>query len=280
MRQLSPAAIDPYERFRQIVEAKHDPRRTRLRAISPEVQGHYQHYDVNKHELSAVVPVGYVGLQKEDLLNCYSVNTKPLDELKTRIRESQPIEIRGKCQYCCISAPDTFDHYLSFDEYPEFAVCALNLLPCCASCNRKKGQYLVIHGKRTIVNLYFDHLPAVRYLGVELIFKDGIPKAKYTLTQQPAITDALFELISAHFRRLNLLSDFSENSAEVFSEARSKVAAYLDDLSKAKIEDLLRREAERLSNYFSTNFWKAVLYEALAQSDDFLELCGAMDIAN
>lgn len=44
-----------------------------------------------------------------------------------------------KCPYCSINQPTTLDHYMPESQYKALAVCRLNLVPMCGTCNNLKS---------------------------------------------------------------------------------------------------------------------------------------------
>ena len=58
----------------------------------------------------------------------------------------------NKCPFCGVGRVSTLDHYLPKTKYPTYAVTPVNLVACCAECNKKrKNRRLVKRGK---MNLY------------------------------------------------------------------------------------------------------------------------------
>ena len=218
MRNLIPSQLDPWEVFKDIVLAKNLDRSSRLKAIFDSIRNCYENYNQNKYELSKIAMNTFNNSEREDLEHCYNGKTQPLDRLLASIKMAQPTEIRNKCQYCGIDSPNTFDHYLPISWFPEFAVYSLNLLPCCATCNGKKLNAFLLNNERQIVNLYFDSLPIVQYLYVNINYHYDEPVAIYHLQQSSDISAQTFRLIETHYSRLDLLSRFQANSPEVFSE--------------------------------------------------------------
>src|SRR5690606_4544712 len=87
------------------------------------------------------------------------------------------------CQYCGINTDDQIDHYLPKEEFLDFNVHSLNMIPCCARCNQEKGQYWVdnLTNEKGIINLYRDELVRKQYLFVDIKFSEGIFIGNYYL---------------------------------------------------------------------------------------------------
>jgi len=251
--------------------------------MSESVRRHYEYYLSNRNNLAAVSPHNYQGQMKSDLLHCYEVDTNALDEMKAAIRKPQYVfgGTSNKCQYCTINTSSTVDHYLPKEIYPEFAVYALNLVPCCHECNGFKGTIFLIDGERQFVNFYFDLLPVRRFLRVRFEFKDEvIPVPTYYVEQIPEISGELVDIINNHFQRLQLNRRYSECTSDVITghilsiQQNGLVGNFLT------ITELLHDEASKDQRMFGHNFWRSVLTEELANSEHFITITIPTVIAN
>lgn len=273
MRKLVPSSLDPYNVLNDIALAKRSERGERLQKMASEIYNYYKMYSDSISDFSIMCPIGFTGLDKEDLEDCYLGKTNPLSRLLADIRESQDLPIRNQCQYCGIGSADTFDHYLPRSIFPEFAVFSLNLLPCCDTCNKHKSNIFLIDGKRQIINLYYDNLISVRYLNVSISYKGDVPIAEYSLIKPTGISDSQFCLIQSHYTKLKLLERYRKRSPEVLSETQSSIKTHIKVKSIERVTQFLLEEAQRLRGRFSNNYWKVVLYEGMANSSKFVEDC-------
>jgi hypothetical protein len=274
MRNLTPSSHSPIAVYRQVVRAKRaGSRQDRLARRVKTIRAYYQEYEDCKYELESIKVHRYTLQQREDLLHCYTQRTRPLNELLADIRSKLPNIISNKCQYCNIDSPQTFDHYLSKGTFPEYAIHALNLLPCCYACNQIKGEkFLDLSGNRRVVNLYFDRLPRQRYLRVQIDFDiSNTPSATYSLARPAGLRHRTFQLIQNHYDALDLLVRYRESSNATFSETINSIRAH--GYAVGYIEQFLREEADAMSSEISPNYWKSVLFEAMANDPRFVALC-------
>lgn len=274
MRNLTPSSLDPMTVFREVVKAKQaGVRKDRLTLRLRTIRRYYNEYDAAKRELELMKERRHTQEQKDDLTHCYTDRTKPLNELLIDIRSKIPRIISNKCQYCNIDSPKTFDHYLSKGRFPEFAIHALNLMPCCHACNQIKGEkFLDASSNRRIVNLYFDRLPTQRYLNAHIDYdSSNTPSATYSLLRPIGLRHKIFHLIQNHYEALDLLDRYRENSNSTFSETMKSMMAH--SYTIGEVEQFLREEAAMLSTEISPNYWKSVLFDAMANDPRFLALC-------
>lgn len=274
MKPLNPLGLDPLTVFKEIATVKHNERKIRLLTLCQSLQTRFIEYETCKLELSKMSASQFKNRHQADLTHCYEVKTQPLDKLLSNIKIMQPFDLRHKCQFCGIDSPTTWDHYLPKSQFPEFSVHPLNLIPCCSTCNEKKGDAFLLKGEREIVNLYFDYIPTdEQYLFIEITYYKDVPYAEYKLIKPDGLSQSIFDLIKRHYERLNLLTRYRENSPEVFSETKSTIMTHVKTNRSKLIKDWLIDETERLKNRFSVNHWKAVLHEGMSRSQEYISSC-------
>jgi len=92
-----------------------------------------------------------------ELKACYDVSTSALRDLKTAIKAAQPTRTLKYCPMCGTTLHSTFDHYMPMARFPEFSVHALNLVPCCSTCNSTKlHDWLGSNGERQYLHSFVD----------------------------------------------------------------------------------------------------------------------------
>jgi hypothetical protein len=83
----------------------------------------------------------------------------------------------------------------------------------------------------------------------------------------------LYEILETHFSELGLLKRFALRSPEVFSETVRVLKVHFGGRTPQKVKTYLVREADSLSKTVHLNYWRAVLYRELAESDEFIAIC-------
>ena len=142
MKNLTYLTTDYFQCFTDIVDAKNENEFLTQADLLLKIEKRYDEYieKFSPDELLLIKDSEYPKNHPE-LTGCYKSKTKKVTELLTAIKNNQTSEAKSKCQYCGINKPKTIDHYLPISLYPEFAVLAINLLPCCNECNKKKDNY-------------------------------------------------------------------------------------------------------------------------------------------
>jgi hypothetical protein len=221
--------------------------------------------------LADMVPYSYDSTVKADLRSLY--DSSVTEGIKEKIRATIPRHARDLCLYCGAGNAVGFDHYLSKENYAEFGMFILNLVPCCSTCNSRKGEgtvgrcdflypYSALLADQVALNLV-----AWRWLTAEVHVEDGAPAATFSLNRPAAMNECTWEAIRGHYESLSLLGRFSRKSTEVLTEH----AGPRRRLSREEFGEVLLASAHELATMFGTNFWKASLLTAAANSDTYLE---------
>ncbi len=163
-----PSYLDRYMAIRD--KKQHATRRPLIAAHALLMQRYQDHaLAIAQGTLAGLAKNSQAIALSEPLRACYDGATKPLKTLKDDIRSAQPQRQLKYCPMCGTTLPKTYDHYLPAVAFPEFAVHALNLVPCCALCNSMKDDdWLSAAGERQYLHAYADILPDVQFVHVTL----------------------------------------------------------------------------------------------------------------
>ena len=257
-----------------IVNSKHLVSRTPLQAIRTNVSNRFTEYiqHTNPMTLEAIPASTFVAPNIALLKGCYS-NSNGLSFLKTKIKEKQNVLLRSECQYCNIGEPSTFDHYLPQVDFPEFSALSINLIPCCSPCNTVKGDHWRLHGKRTIINIYYDTLPNVPYLTCSIVYRKNVLQTDFSVNAAIIPANMRTE-ITNHFSTLQLAERYKGRSNSEITDVFNAIQPFSAILSKLQIQNQLRNDAAKMKVSKGDNYWRAVLKIALSNSNRFLTDAG------
>ncbi|MEK6495313.1 HNH endonuclease [Myroides odoratimimus] len=274
MKNLKKPTVDCFDEFEKIRESKLIKTRDELKLIKTQVSDRYREYDREflSNSLENISNSTFVNDDKANLIGCYSKKTKALNTLILNIREAQ---VGNICQYCGIDSDDSIDHYLPKEDFSEFSVKPLNLIPCCLRCNQLKEQYWKNKKtlKRGIINLYLDDICLDQYLFMNLKFEptSKVFSAEFYLENRTSIDTNLFDIISSHYKKLDLLDRYRKKFNSVYTSTLSSFRKNSDYLGKpSKIKGFLLNETEALAEDLGSNNYKVVIKKALASNNTFL----------
>ncbi|WP_157725019.1 HNH endonuclease [Vogesella sp. LIG4] len=281
MKNLNPLDAPFNHYFNRIVDGKNNTVKGKQNAAKKTLESlkniiaqHYTLYtDKFKSDTLFTLPTStYGGQQKEHLLQAYTGGGEALDGLKAFIKAAQPTRLQGTCQYCGISIPKTMDHYVPKEDFPEFAVMALNLVPCCGECNGHKLAYWKDSNTRGIINFYRDPIPNVRFLFVTLVWSGNFAIPTFFIENSGNIDGTLFSIIEKHFSRLHLLSRYKDQSNDFITDTIDSVVSNADNPDPQTISNNLHGHVSKIESRLGVNSWKAVLLQALASEARFITL--------
>lgn len=197
---------------------------------------------------------------------------KKIATQKNQIRLTQSVEFKNICPYCLFRSPDTFDHYLEKDVFPEFNILIKNLVPCCLPCNTTKENFEE-DGQRVFLHFYIDPIPQIQFLNINLSFDQNfIPNVDFHIRHQTGIPYKLFKIIKSHFYKLKLLELYKENIDKPISEFTQQVQNYKTNgnLTTREVQNLLVGHGEQLAFLYGVNFWESILWKELAVNTQFI----------
>lgn len=164
--------------------------------------------------------------------------------------------------------PNTLDHYLPKDVFPEFSVTILNLFPMCDICQGAKGvKTNDDEGKRLFIHPYFDDFIAQQVLVLDIREPFNAPTS-IQLYPHPDIDRELQKLISRHIAELKI-------HARYYRYFQSNYLRLLRLVGKIRHKGLNVRE--QLDNFRdmalekSINSWGYIFYDGVLRNEHLVE---------
>ena len=256
----------------EIVSNKNLVSRHLLQGMRPTILIRVNSYVQSSSELENLPVVTYDVNTTKALKGCFS-NSDSLSKLKAKIIEKQSLLLRAECQYCNIGEPNTFDHYLPQVLFPEFAALSINLVPCCSSCNTAKGEEWLDGGIRRVLSFYFDSLPTNTYLKCQIVYRNNIPQARFTIDSNSVSID-IRNVVKKHYGTLHLFTRYRRRLNSEITDVLAAITPHIGRISRQRIKDNLIEESNTMKRLRGANYWRAVVREGLANSDQFLANSG------
>lgn len=207
---------------------------------------------------------------KNDLLSCYTGRTEKVKEIFRLIENAQPPRLLKRCPYCGVTLPKTFDHYLPESKFPELSVHALNLVPCCGTCNQTKNNDWKNLNHRIFLHFYSDEIPALQYLNVNLHTRAGVNAigATFSMSRPAGISDDIWVVLTAHYTKLNLISTYNELANDEISELFNTCLIHLR-CGGTNVGQFISQLLLTEEQLYGLNHWRVVLMKALSTSNNF-----------
>lgn len=166
--------------------------------------------------------------------------------------------------------PNTLDHYLPKQAYPDFSILPLNLVPACDICQgHKLARYTGPDG-RLFLHPYYDEFLEGRALALRIHppYKAPTPE----LVCHPAVPAEAIDVVTRHIGELQLHARFKSS----FRKEYIRVLRHAARMRKrnrdlyAAFEDLREHAADR-----SVNSWEHILYECVVNDADLMAYLAA-----
>ncbi|MDX6745162.1 hypothetical protein SHK09_00040 [Polaribacter sp. PL03] len=219
----------------------------------------------DNYNLFTISAHGFDAEDKVNLLKLYSSQRKSIIELKKELTTNEFNQRINTCPNCTIEKVASLDHYVPKDEFPEFSVNPINLVPCCSTCNSKKKEKWKGDQNLLFLNLYSDVIPNSQYLFVNVVSKTEFT---FELKNVSKIDLNLFKVIESHYSRLNLLQRFREDSDEVISELEILISSARESFNDDKeLRNFINNHYSTIEKRDGVNNWKVVLVKAMLNSN-------------
>lgn len=265
---------DSFNLYKDAVDRKKNiADKLKLQNIEEKVKNSYDNYQaafIDKSVHSLNKDDSYSIEEKFLLKDLYGSNHEVIRDIRAWIDNHNKRTYLRKCPYCTLNRANTTEHILPKDVYPEYAIDALNLLPCCSECNSAKGVKVKDdNGNHLIINFYYNKLPEVQYLYVRLLEDEkGFIDFEYYLDNPVhQVDEPMFQLIQSHFEKLGLIEKYEEEAIANYVEIENSLKTSVSESGVKKcLEDLRSNTLEDAKEY-GRNHWKVILKLALADSE-------------
>lgn len=205
--------------------------------------------------------------QGKTLENLYS-SQPPVHSVQKPILDSLRTKELQFCPACGEDGtPNTLDHYLPKNKYPEFAVTSRNLFPMCDICQGKKGSKTVnTANQRLFIHPYFDDFAAHSVVRLTIGRPFESPNA-FSIKPQISLTAQQSALIARHLEELGISSRYEKFFKTEYTRLKRLVSR-----ARAKRQDVRERISE-FHDYAldkSTNSWAAVFYQGVLDDAELM----------
>ncbi len=279
-----PSNISYSQRHKDIVNSKHktikgcaNTTRTNLIGLENQIIARYSAFEdsITKNTLFNFPEETSLLTHTDDLLSCYKNRTSRVKAIFELIKNSQPRRFLSVCPYCGLTIPKTHDHYLPESRFPELAVHALNLIPCCGTCNETKNKYWKNDTHRIFLHFYSDVIPDIQYIYVTLHTVDtSAVGATFTIDRPDDIEDYIWEVLAAHYENLKLIYQYNETANDEISNIHNVCVAHLrcgGSSLRIFLQELLIPDEQ----LYGSNHWRVVLMKSLSTSTAFFKCVNA-----
>ena len=205
-------------------------------------------------------------LEEKDLLIEYY--ERPPSELGRWIKARRNDHGLPKCPFCGYPfSPDTLDHFIPKNCWPEYSIHVNNLVPQCRGCAPSKGEkYFGEEIGRTyfIHPIYSDLLSKVKFI-VNVEFYDGMTKPNFQvrIVTTCVLNDDSKERIKTHLVELKVKSRIVRFCEREFKAWKVKISSRSFDIVRALNQRLDELPIEHLDRDWKSSLYKGILENEL-----------------
>ena len=206
-------------------------------------------------------------IHKELLVNYYESPPAELNRLLISKRTGHGLL---ECPFCGNpKEPDTLDHFMPKDDWPEFSINPNNLVPQCRGCAPiKSSKYYCDEDKVSIYlhPMYTDLLSKFRFK-IAVSFSGDTEKVSFrlSLSKPQPIDQPSADRVLRHFRQLGL-----QKRIQLYCYRELKKWKGLLTKSRFKIEDALNQRLAERAPQEQGRDWKTALYIGILENIDLV----------
>lgn len=247
-----------------------------LDAIETQIEGRYNDYEnaVKNASVHNLNPNGFVDPEKKHLKKLYKSDCDIAKKIRlhhSSFTNTTKRIYNNKCPYCALSEPDTIEHILPQEKYPEFAIHLYNLIPCCSRCNRYKSEAVRDHfGVPYTINFYYNDPEYCQFLEADCVIDlNGYPSFKYRLVF-PHNTDlTLAAIITNHFNRLHLIERYNEEVVKNYTETELMIKLVCRGKTLNDTLQYLNDHLSSIINHYGLNHYFIAMLRCMIGSSTY-----------
>jgi hypothetical protein len=278
MRAINPPLIEFTDVFQTCIDSiSCDDLTGRLNAITPQLIAAVQDYNlkITTSDLFQIRPfigndnsIVTGGVNKKELKGLYTFHmvpaTKAARKYYDQIKMSAPLSI---CPFCGFGHVSALDHYLPKTKYPLLSILPNNLVPSCTDCNKGKNDAIATTKQEQCLHPYYDQ---GHYINDQWLFAEAEEcspaSIKFSVLPPAHWQDNDKARIETHFIDFKLAARYRVQAATELPVLKGELE-YDFQINQAQgVKQALSRKY-MASSAQHRNWWKAAMYQALANSD-------------
>lgn len=242
--------------------------------LKPQLINHLRNYIKYKGNPEFINPLELsmfttdVDNRKKSLINLYKPKEdQSLYQILRNMRSNHGLNFCPSCGE--EGAPDTLDHYLPKDSFPEFSFSPINLVPMCSKCQTKKGKdYLSVNKSKVFLHPYYDDCENTVF---KIEFIGDLRNPYFELDVTNNIDRELRDIIIAHTISLNLVERMQSKFKDLHISLMRTIARNRQATDPCSARQILRLF---IDNQNHDNSWLKIYYLSVLEDAvmiDFLE---------
>lgn len=266
-------SIDDVALLDIVINERNEPNKTFFKAFSDDWKARYKEYIQNLGNPKHIIPsLAHVTANKTKFINLYG---SPSGIVESNIIDVLEEHELSHCPFCSgLVVPDTLDHFLPKDIYPEYAILSHNLIPCCDSCNRAKSTKVLDKGRRIFFHPYYDKIKDLEIYILEI--KPPYERAPdFELIINDELKDKYKKIAIRHLKELKI----EERFRKYFKGQYKRLIKNVKQNKQKSNTDLLTLLNIFLMNSQNVdiNYWDTIFYKSVLNNQALLDYLESID---
>jgi len=266
-------AIDDINLLDTIIDERNEPNKSFFKAYRNGWELRYEEYIRNHGNPKRIsISSTHITNNKTKFINLYS---SPRGTIESDIIDVLEEHELSHCPFCSsLGVPDTLDHFLPKDTYPEYAIFSHNLIPCCDSCNRAKSTKVLKNGKRIFLHPYYDMAEDMEIYN--LVIKPAYENAPdFELVVNNGLKNKYKKIAKRHLKELKI----EERFRKYFKSQYRRLIKNVKQNKQTSNTDLLTLLNIFLTNSLNVdiNYWDTLFYKSVINNQELLDYLEDID---
>lgn len=262
----------PFQLYQEAVDRTDDLKKNHLNGIQSTIRGCFDEYEseFNHSNIHTITRRGISEPSASMLRSLYSSQAALIKRLRKYFNTQLPNRIyRNTCPYCTGCGTNTIEHILPKEDYPEYAINTLNLIPCCGTCNPSKGQKVKDDtGRPQFINFYYHDIESQEFLVADISFDDkGKPIFTFHLNFQNVSDSTLKTAIENHYENLHLLERYKIMADAKYAECEATILPM--GIRSGDIQKYVADYSQYVEGSFGKNHFYSAMLRAMVSSSEY-----------
>jgi len=267
MKYLPHMRVSPIDEWLNLALKCRKTNVTGLNALAARIRTSYELYSTLIDDVGTKVPDSAFAAEKLLLLDYYSGAPSELARLMTMRRADTTIH---ECPYCGYpNIPDTLDHFIPKDEWPEYAFLADNLVPQCRGCAPTKGQHYFcdIENSAKFIHPFYCDLISKLTFHVSMVFAKPVPAFSVDFKSKGTLSADQKQRLVLHIKHLKIRT-------RIISYCHKSFNHWLDLVRKTGVDASIafsQRLEEKGGAGMPSENWDHAFFHAVLNNKDAMD---------
>jgi hypothetical protein len=175
------------------------------------------------------------------------------------------------CPYCGYGPIEDLDHLLQRAHFRLFSIFPLNLVPCCATCNRGKPKNPVQDAGKQQIHVYLEDITKLDFLRAQVQMRPdtGGLQIIFSIEQCDGMSDDVYSRLSHHLVEFDLQTRYEKQVNIFLGELQFPISSTFEQSGSEGLSWFCASNAVALGKRFGINDWRTAVMRGLSVCKEF-----------